>query len=135
VEPAEALADLTEISSQIESAVLAAPDGALVASTLSDDGRAGAVATNVISLLKTARRTADDRALSHVQAATREGCVFVAGDERHVLVAVTGPEPTTGLVFYDLKATLRAVAEEPAKPKSKPRRTARKKTEEGSASA
>ena len=127
MEPGQALADLTEISSQLESAVLAGSDGSLVASTLADEVRAKAIATNAVALLESARGTANGaRELTQVQAATREGCVFVVRDERHVLAAVTGPDPTVGLVFYDLKTTLRAVGEKP-KPK---RRAAKKKPEE-----
>jgi hypothetical protein len=62
-----------------------------------------------------------------VQTATPEGSVFVVRDERHLVVAVTRPEPTVGLVFYDLKTCLRLVGEEPAK---KPARRRRKKEEE-----
>lgn len=134
MEPAQALADLTEISSQLESAVLAGPDGSLVASTLADNERAGAIATNAVALLEGARDTTNGaRELTQVQVATREGCVFVVRDERHVLAAVTGPDPTVGLVFYDLKTTLRIVGEEPEKPKR--RRTTKKKAEEEGAAA
>jgi predicted regulator of Ras-like GTPase activity (Roadblock/LC7/MglB family) len=130
VEPRQALADLTEISNQLESAVLAGSDGSVEASTLVDEERAKAIATNAAALLESARDTADGaRELTQVQAATREGCVFVVRDERHVLAAVTGPDPTVGLVFYDLKTTLSAVGEEPEKPKPK-RRAAKKKPEE-----
>ena len=45
MEPAQALADLTEISPQLETAVLAAPDGSVVASTIGDEGRSGEIAT------------------------------------------------------------------------------------------
>lgn len=130
MEPGQALADLTELSSQLESAVLAGSDGSLVASTLADEVRAKAIATNAVALLESARDTANGaRELTQVQAATREGCVFVVRDERHVLAAVTGPDPTVGLVFYDLKTTLRAVGVEPEKAKPK-RRAAKKKPEE-----
>ncbi len=140
MEPAQALADLTEISSELEVAVLADRDGSVVSSTLADEERAGAIASNAISLFATASdAVAGNRELTHVQAATREGCVFVVRDDRHVLAAVTGPDPTVGLVFYDLKTTLRTVAEEEPKPKPKPRakrkRAAPKKSEEAQADA
>jgi hypothetical protein len=40
-------------------------------------------------------------------------------DERHVLLATTAPDPTVGLVFYDLKSALHALdgAPGPAEPK------------------
>src|SRR3712207_7194235 len=46
---------------------------------------------------------------------SREGCVFVVRDDRHVLAGVTGPDPTVGLVFYDLNTVLRMLDEEPEK--------------------
>jgi predicted regulator of Ras-like GTPase activity (Roadblock/LC7/MglB family) len=138
VKPAQALADLTEISSELEAAVLAGLDGSLVATTLADDERSAAVMANALALLEGARAAADGaRELTQVQAATREGCVFVVSDERHVLAAVTGADPTAGLVFYDLKTTLRSVAEEDGKPKGKRARMAAKKpsAEEGGTDA
>ena len=41
MEAAQALADLVEISSQIESAVLAGADGTVLGSTLAEPARAG----------------------------------------------------------------------------------------------
>ena len=55
-----------------------------------------------------------------------------------LIAATTSPEPTVGLVFYDLKTALRGLGEQPAKPKPKAkprtkrapaRRTTRKKTD------
>ena len=45
-------------------------------------------------------------------------------DGERTVAAVTGPEPTVGLVFYDLKSCLRtsAESEESAKPKRAPKR-------------
>jgi predicted regulator of Ras-like GTPase activity (Roadblock/LC7/MglB family) len=126
VDPTQALADLTEISTQLESAVLATPEGSLVASTLADDGRARAIAENAVGLLASARdATNGARELTQIEAATREGCVFVVRDERHVLAAVTGPSPTVGLIFYDLKTSLRMIDEMLAKEKPKRRRAAK----------
>jgi hypothetical protein len=50
VDAAQALADLVEISSQIESAVLADTEGAVLASTFGDDAKAGAIAKEAIGL-------------------------------------------------------------------------------------
>jgi hypothetical protein len=38
-----------------------------------------------------------------------------------MIAASTSAEPTAGLVFYDLKECLRAVAKPPAKPAAKPK--------------
>ncbi len=51
--PADALKDLTEISTQIESAVVLDREGTVVASTLDDD-RAGRLAGSALELLRAA---------------------------------------------------------------------------------
>ena len=76
--------------------------------------------------------------LVQLQVAFSDGCVFVVRDEERVVAAVTAPDPTVGLVFYDLKTCLRHVAGEELAPKPKPRsgskkaRAAKEKPEEGS---
>lgn len=130
MDPAQALADLTEISPQLETAVLAAPDGSVVASTIGDEVRSGEIATNAVALLEGARSVGSGgRELTQVQTATREGCVFVVRDDRFVLAAVTGADPTVGLVFYDLKATLRQIDTKASakKPRGKPKAAAKPK--------
>jgi hypothetical protein len=37
-------------------------------------------------------------------------------DARHVLLATTAPDPTVGLVFYDLKSALHALDAQPGAP-------------------
>jgi predicted regulator of Ras-like GTPase activity (Roadblock/LC7/MglB family) len=129
MDAAQALADLTEISSQIEAAVLAGPAGSVVASTFADEGRAKAVAGAAAELLQAADevRTEGGGRLVQLQGATPEGSVFVVRDEKHLVTAVTGAEPTVGLVFYDLKTCLRLAGEE-AGPEAT---TARRRKEEG----
>jgi predicted regulator of Ras-like GTPase activity (Roadblock/LC7/MglB family) len=130
MEAAQALADLTEISSQIEAAVLADAAGGVVGSTLADDENARGLAEAAVELLQAADEARGEGGESpiQVQAETPEGSVFVVRDQSHVVAAVTGPEPTVGLVFYDLKTCLRLVGEEPEKPK--PARRRRKKAED-----
>jgi predicted regulator of Ras-like GTPase activity (Roadblock/LC7/MglB family) len=125
----QALADLTEISSQIEAAVLAGADGSVDASTFADEERGRAVAAAAVELLRAADEARSERGdrLVQLQAATPEGSVFVVRDEKRLVAAVTGAEPTAGLVFYDLKTCLRLAGEEPEK--KTPGR--RRKKEEG----
>jgi predicted regulator of Ras-like GTPase activity (Roadblock/LC7/MglB family) len=122
VDAAQALADLTEVSAQTEAAVVASPDGAVLASTLSGAAGAG-LARAAFELLQ----EGGDRAVA-VEAATGEGSVFVARDGQHVAAAVTRRGAPSGLVLYDLRTCLRRLAEEPAKPKRK--RAPRKKKED-----
>lgn len=105
----QALADLTEISSQIRSAVLLSDDGTIAASTL-DDEPAQRMAKAARALLEAAERTRPGlgpEALTQLEASTLGGSVFVVRDRGRVIAATTSPEPTVGLVFYDLKSCLR----------------------------
>jgi predicted regulator of Ras-like GTPase activity (Roadblock/LC7/MglB family) len=110
VDAAKALADLVEISSQIESAVLAGPDGAVLGSTLADAARAEAMAREARELVAAAAGPAGTP--SQVEVSLDEGCVFVVTDGERLVVAVTGRDPTAGLVFYDLKTCLRLSGQE-----------------------
>jgi predicted regulator of Ras-like GTPase activity (Roadblock/LC7/MglB family) len=129
VDAAQALADLVEISSQIEAAVLADGSGAVLASTLGDDARAQAIATEARELLQGAAGPAGEP--TQVEVAFHEGCVFVVTDGERLVAAVTGRDPTAGLVFYDLKTCLRLSGEEaPAKKAAASTRSGRKKAPE-----
>jgi predicted regulator of Ras-like GTPase activity (Roadblock/LC7/MglB family) len=108
VDVAQALADLTEISTQIEAAVLFGADGALEGSTLPDDGAAKALAASAGELLDRAdalRR--GEAAVTQVEAALADGAVFVVREGARRIAATTVANPTVGLVFYDLKSCLR----------------------------
>ncbi len=124
MDAAQALADLVEISAQIEAAVLAAADGTVLASTLPDEERAQAVARDAVELLQAAASGAGEPV--QLEAAVPEGSVFVVRDEERLVAAVTGRDPTVGLVLYDLKTCLR-LAGENAQPAKKTASRARKK--------
>ena len=109
-----ALAELTEISSQVVAAVLFDRTGAVTEATLPDDA-AARVASSARALLDSAAELRDAE-LTQIEAATGDGSVFVARDGERLIAAVTRPEPTSGLVFYDLKSCLRRAGENP-KPK------------------
>ena len=131
---AQALSDLTEISSQIQAAIVLDADGSTLATTL-DDQRGPELAEAVQELLAAVTRASGDEGgtLAQAEIATGDGSVFLVRDEQRTIAATTGPEPTVGLVFYDLKSCLRSFAEE--KPKPKPRARRVKKDEEAGASA
>jgi predicted regulator of Ras-like GTPase activity (Roadblock/LC7/MglB family) len=134
MDAAQALSDLTEVSSQIEAAVVLDADGSEVASTL-DEQRAPDFTQAVQELLAAVRRASgtDSGELAQAEIATADGSVFLVRDEQRTIAATTGPEPTVGLVFYDLKSCLRTFAEE--KPKPKPRTRKPKKDDEGDGAA
>jgi predicted regulator of Ras-like GTPase activity (Roadblock/LC7/MglB family) len=113
-----ALAELTEISSQVEAAVLFDSDGAVTAATLPDEV-AARLAFSARALLESAAKIRDGD-LTQIEAATGDGSLFVAREGERLIAAVTAAEPTAGLVFYDLKSCLRRAAEKP-KPKRRSR--------------
>jgi predicted regulator of Ras-like GTPase activity (Roadblock/LC7/MglB family) len=120
MEPAQALADIVEISSQIEAVVLVSGDGAVEASTLADTARAEALAATAQEILARAAAL-DAREAQQLELALLEGSVFLVRSGGRTILATTRPDPTVGLVLYDLRSCLRALAGDPA-PKAKARR-------------
>ena len=121
----QAIADLMEISSQVEAAVLVGPSGAALAASVPPGG-ASRIAAAAARLLDGASSAAGGRAPAQLEAATRAGSVFVVRDGDRILAATTGPDPTAGLVLYDLRTCLRQLADdapEPQPPKTRRRRT------------
>jgi predicted regulator of Ras-like GTPase activity (Roadblock/LC7/MglB family) len=106
----QALADLTEISSQIQVAVVFDDQGKVAGSTLPEAGRADELARSAQELLAAAEAVkAGDSKLTQLEIATEEGSVFVVREGRTCIAATTARNPTVGLVFYDLKSALRSV--------------------------
>jgi predicted regulator of Ras-like GTPase activity (Roadblock/LC7/MglB family) len=132
MDAAQALADLTEISSQVVHVVIVDGDGNVLATTIADAGRAERFVQGVTTLLEEADGLGQSRGLpglSQLEAATLEGSVFIVRREDDAgprfVAATTRPDPTVGLVFYDLKHCLRSI--ETATPPNGARRRARKK--------
>ena len=134
-----ALERLREISSQVRSAVIFERGGRVVGSTLGDDNRAGQIAEEAEALLAEAERRRPATAgvgsdFAQLEVALQGGSVFVVRHDDRVIAATTPPEPTVGLVFYDLKSCLRELAA-PKAPKKrssakpKPSTTRPKKTD------
>jgi predicted regulator of Ras-like GTPase activity (Roadblock/LC7/MglB family) len=118
MDAAQALADLTEISSQVVHVAIVDGEGAVLATTIGDGGRAARFVQGVTTLLEEADAVRQARGLAglaQLEAATLDGSVFVvrreatdAGASR-IIAATTRPDPTVGLVFYDLKHCLRSI--------------------------
>jgi predicted regulator of Ras-like GTPase activity (Roadblock/LC7/MglB family) len=127
MDAAAALERLREISSQVRAAVIFERGGKVVGSTFADDLRAKDVAAEAEALLTEAeqRRDAGGEAaeFAQLEVALQGGSVFVVRDGDRLIAATTQPEPTVGLVFYDLKSCLRDLGT-PAAPKKRaaPRR-------------
>jgi predicted regulator of Ras-like GTPase activity (Roadblock/LC7/MglB family) len=131
----QALADLTEISSQIQTAALIDANGELAASTLAEDARAREFVRAARELLAAAEsvRSLGGESLTQLEVATGEGSIFVVRDGDRTIAATTSPEPTVGLVFYDLKSCLRSATEEPEPAEAPKPKRARKKAAKGPA--
>jgi len=114
VDAAAAIAELRELSTQIESVVVAPREGPPIASSVPGEDALRIVesARALAAGADQVRRDLGRDALAQLQAATPEGSVFVVVDDRRMAVATTGADPTVGLVFYDLKTLLRQLAQD-----------------------
>jgi predicted regulator of Ras-like GTPase activity (Roadblock/LC7/MglB family) len=119
----QAIADLTEISPQVKEVVIVASDGSVSGANV------GAERAEVIAGVAAKLLAAAGEGVAQLEAATGQGSVFVVREGDRVVAATTTPEPTVGLVFYDLKTCVRSIDE------PKPRRRTRRKTEDGDAAA
>ncbi len=124
MDAAQAIADLTEISPQVRDVAVVAEDGSLAGSNAAAE-RAGKLVDVAQRLVGEADRLRPG--VAQLEAATLAGSVFVVRDRGRLIAATTTPEPTVGLVFYDLKTCLRSIE---AKPKPARRRAPAKKKEE-----
>src|SRR5947207_680029 len=98
MDAAQALADLTEISSQIEAAVLFDESGEIAGSTLAREESARDLARAAGELLERAAAFRSDGGdVTQLEASSHEGSVFVVRDGARRIAATTGPSPTVGL--------------------------------------
>jgi predicted regulator of Ras-like GTPase activity (Roadblock/LC7/MglB family) len=126
VDAQQALADLTEISSQIEAAVVFDDKGKVVGSTLADGEGFAKSAADLLAAAEELKT--GDSPLTQLEIATGEGSVFVVKEGKTTIAATTAPAPTVGLVFYDLKSALRSVKPAPRpRPKAAPKPAAKPK--------
>jgi predicted regulator of Ras-like GTPase activity (Roadblock/LC7/MglB family) len=111
---AEALADLDDLSTQVRTAVLFRPDGAVLASTLGDEERARRLAEAAQAALDAAGRIRGHGGarVTGLEAAVPGGSLFVAAGDDHVVAATTAPDEPAGLVLYDLRTCLRRLEDD-----------------------
>jgi predicted regulator of Ras-like GTPase activity (Roadblock/LC7/MglB family) len=124
---AEALARLTQDSSQVERAVVIDAGGSVLGSTLEAADAAEALAQAARDLVTVAGELRSGGEVTRVEVELAEGAIFVLREGDRTIAATTGAKPTAGLVAYDLRTCLHAIGE-PAKPK---RRATRKPKEGG----
>jgi predicted regulator of Ras-like GTPase activity (Roadblock/LC7/MglB family) len=128
MDAAQAIADLTEISPQVRHVVVVAADGTAAGSNLTEGAAAERLADGAKRLVEAAESLRPG--VSQLEAATLAGSVFVVRDGERLIAATTTPEPTVGLVFYDLKTCLRAIEDAPAKKPARKRAPAKKKADD-----
>lgn len=120
MDAAQALAELTELSSQVERAVVLRADGSVLAATPEDDAAATALARGALDVLAIAfELRSSPQEVTRVEVELEEGALFVLREGGRTIAAVTGPQPTAGLVAYDLRTCLERI--EPDKPKRRSR--------------
>ena len=130
MDPSQALAELKQISAQVQDAVIFDESGAVVASTVGEE-RAPTMARAAHRLLENAAGAVDrGDQIVQLEAVLSEGSVVVAREGATAVAATTVPDPTVGLIFYDLRTCLRALNEEEEKPKPRRRAPAKKKDDD-----
>jgi predicted regulator of Ras-like GTPase activity (Roadblock/LC7/MglB family) len=108
--PAEALAELTELSSQVEDAAILGESGFVLVSTGTPE-RGEELARVAAELLAAAGDVRPDGPpVTRLEVSLEAGSVFVVREGGRTAVATTVPEPTAGLVVYDLRTALRRLA-------------------------
>jgi predicted regulator of Ras-like GTPase activity (Roadblock/LC7/MglB family) len=108
VDAARALADLVEISPQIEAAAIVTSDGEMVGSIGVPEARTTILARAVRELLDGAAASrAGERRVTQLLATVGDGEVYaVSGADERTIMAVVSKRTAPGLVFYDLKRCL-----------------------------
>jgi predicted regulator of Ras-like GTPase activity (Roadblock/LC7/MglB family) len=111
VDAEAALAELMELSAQVETAAVLGSDGSVVAATVPPE-RAAALAAAAGRLAGAARAVrSDGPQVARVEVRLPEGSAFLVNEGELSIVATTVPEPRAGLVVYDLRTCLRRIAE------------------------
>jgi predicted regulator of Ras-like GTPase activity (Roadblock/LC7/MglB family) len=113
----QALSELTEISSQIELALIFDARAELIGTTLADRRVAESLAFGTAALLACSRRIADEERgePTQIELAYPEGSVLIVREGDLRILALTAPDPIAGLAFFELRTCLRKLIG--AKPK------------------
>jgi len=120
VDATQALAELAELSSQVERAVVLDAKSSVLASTGDESDGLARSAVDLLAAAGELHASAGEVTRAEVELA--EGGLFVLAEGGRTIAATTGPNPTSGLVVYDLRTCLAGIDEE----KPKRRRTTRK---------
>lgn len=124
MDAAQAVRELAELSSQIRDAVVLDGEGAVLASTAAEAGAAESLARTARDVLAVASDLHAEQDVTRVEVELAEGALFVLREGGRAIAATTEPDPTAGLVVYDLRTCLHGIEE------SKPKRRGRKPKEQ-----
>jgi predicted regulator of Ras-like GTPase activity (Roadblock/LC7/MglB family) len=114
MDAAQALRELTELSSQITSAVVLDTAGTVLASAPEDEATGTRLAASAQELVQAASGLgAGSGEVTRVEVELDEGALFVVSEGGHTVAATTGPRPTSGLVVYDLRTCAQSLASAP----------------------
>jgi predicted regulator of Ras-like GTPase activity (Roadblock/LC7/MglB family) len=105
-----ALSELVELSTQVVEVVIAGAADEVEAARTSDHDRAGELASVGEALLAEAAAVRPGTAVERVHVELERGAVVVVRDGERSITATTVPQPTAGLVAFDLRTALRRVA-------------------------
>jgi predicted regulator of Ras-like GTPase activity (Roadblock/LC7/MglB family) len=123
MEASAALDRLRDISSQVRNAVIFERGGDVIGSTIEDGERGKRLVQEAEALLAEAEQHRNESGGSgefvQLEIALQGGSVFLVRDGNRLIAATTPPEPTVGLVFYDLKSCLRELEAPPPPPKKR----------------
>jgi predicted regulator of Ras-like GTPase activity (Roadblock/LC7/MglB family) len=102
----QALRELMDVSEDVVAAVILDRNGEPAAATVDEEAarRAAGIAGSMLAHADALRTGAS---VERLEAVTPEGSVFVVREDGRTAVAATGPDPVAGLVYHDLRATLR----------------------------
>jgi hypothetical protein len=109
VDPGGALADLMEVSAQVEAAVVLDQNGEVACSSTADAERTQRLVRAAREALAAAEPVRRGAAVTQLQASTRAGTLFVVRKAGRTIAATTSAAPSAGLVLHDLEKCLRSL--------------------------
>ena len=121
MDAAQALRELMEVSTQIAAAVVLDAEGSVLAAA--PESAADRLAASTSELVAAASEVgAAGHDVTRVEVELGEGAFFVVREGGRTVAATTGPNPTSGLVVYDLRTCAQAIPAETPKKRRAPRK-------------
>ena len=121
VTPEQALAELMDLSSQVEAALVLRGDGSVLASSAEGSAATDALARSALDLVAAAFELRSGQEVTRVEVELEDGGVFVLRDGGRTIAARTAPGATPGLVVYDLRTCLQHIDDAKPKRERKPK--------------